>query len=421
MAGVRNAESLVAVAYISHATPAESRFDRVGVHRGGAAFARGVLVGVAGAESLEVEAISAEPMASFPRCKQLWVTGRGYQVSPSVRTRGLPFMNLTPLKQVMIAIGTAVRLIVWRARSWRARSHIVLLFNLTVPPIAVVWAVSRLLGVRVAAYVVDVSVPGQTVPNTTLHRLDAWLQRRYLPRLDALVGITDQIATLAPCVPFIRIDGGLDHAWLHQPPSAGGCTGRGQHEFLLVVAGKLCEYNGIPEICETMNLIEDMNLRLIVAGQGPLEDFVRAAARRDSRIRYDGYLDRMAVARLYARADALISMRIVSRLDTRYAFPSKTMECLASGVPVIATATGHLSSEYGDKCIVLVDDSPEALRDAIGLVRAMSAQDRVRIGASAATYIREQKSWESQGRRIAAFLSAHSPRPVSAGDRGHRK
>ncbi len=52
-------------------------------------------------------------------------------------------------------------------------------------------------------------------------------------------------------------------------------------------------------------------------------------------------------------ADVLIDMRLTEALNTKYSFPSKLMEYLASGTPVITTCTGHVEEEFADIAYLL--------------------------------------------------------------------
>ena len=73
---------------------------------------------------------------------------------------------------------------------------------------------------------------------------------------------------------------------------------------------------------------------------------------------------------LYRSADVLINVRLTQTLNTKYFFPSKLMECLASGVPVISTCPGHVAEEFGRLAYLLREETPEALAAAIRRVAA---------------------------------------------------
>jgi len=97
-------------------------------------------------------------------------------------------------------------------------------------------------------------------------------------------------------------------------------------------------------------------------------------------------------------------MRITKSLNTAYAFPSKTFEYLLSGVPVIATATGHMKAEYGPYCFILEQENPQALAALMQKIECLGPAERVRIGCAARQFIISHKTWELQHRRIAEYV-----------------
>ena len=121
-------------------------------------------------------------------------------------------------------------------------------------------------------------------------------------------------------------------------------------------AGGLEVANGVLELLEAFSLIRSNKYRLRIAGMGPLEHEVREAAEKDQRIEYCGFLPFDKVLDLYDSADVLINMRLTKTLNTKYFFPSKLMEYLTSGVPVITTCTGQTEDEFRDFVFLLKDE-----------------------------------------------------------------
>src|SRR5439155_10053464 len=122
------------------------------------------------------------------------------------------------------------------------------------------------------------------------------------------------------------------------------------------------------------------------------------------RIHFVGTLPFSEVLRMYKNADVLVSIRPTKTLHTRYFFPSKLMEYLASGTPVITTCTGHTEEEFGDICYLLKDESPEALSDLLRSIAMSSPEARREKGQRARSYMRQHKTWDGQGHKIARYI-----------------
>jgi glycosyltransferase involved in cell wall biosynthesis len=161
---------------------------------------------------------------------------------------------------------------------------------------------------------------------------------------------------------------------------------------------------GIPLLLQAFQRLEDARFRLWIIGGGELEPMVRHAAATDTRIRYLGKLSRPYLLAAYTAADVLVNPHSTVLLTARYVFPSKLLEYLASGRPVITTATPEIAADYGDLCTVLDREEPQALADAIMSVAAMPTADRLARAAMALGAVIERYAWSRQGERLVRFL-----------------
>lgn len=117
--------------------------------------------------------------------------------------------------------------------------------------------------------------------------------------------------------------------------------------FSFLYTGGLSESYGIDDLLYNFNHIKDNNLELWICGDGPMKEQVQLLSKLDKRIKYFGTLPQNKCIELQYKADCLINPRMDSNL-TNYSFPSKTMEYLASGTPVIAKRLKGMPNEYSD-------------------------------------------------------------------------
>ena len=110
-------------------------------------------------------------------------------------------------------------------------------------------------------------------------------------------------------------------------------------------SGTLTEVGGILWLLEAFATIPDPNLALWITGRGDLVSRVEQAARDDRRIRYLGFVDREQLLELYGQASILANPRPSWLPEHRYNFPSKLIQYMATGRPVITTETGDVG-EY---------------------------------------------------------------------------
>jgi hypothetical protein len=139
--------------------------------------------------------LSFVPVPSYPRAKRLWFLPERAVLDNGLPVQFLPFVNLTPLKQISLGMATAVALLRWGWQMRRCPRRLVWTYNLTVPPVIFTLLAARLIGAKVLASLVDINEPGHTVPDKCFYRLDYGLHRQLIPKLDGRIVIADQVMT----------------------------------------------------------------------------------------------------------------------------------------------------------------------------------------------------------------------------------
>jgi glycosyltransferase involved in cell wall biosynthesis len=392
------------VLFISSVIPDDPMLITPAFSRAGNMCVNYLLSGMKRSGVLVDKLLSAYPVPSFPTTKQLYFPKSRCQLNNELNIDTLSFINVSPIKQLSLGISSYFEIVKW-GRNAGPGDKIIFTFNISVPPGIFLLKAARRIGARVVAMIYDINVPGETVPRTLPFIIDYWQHQKTLRYYDGLVVITKEIALdFAPYVPYICVEGGIGSDLVEQYRTLEKTTMRDSDHFVIVAAGGLKEVNGIREILSAFCLLNGDEYSLHIAGSGPLEGLVKDAVEKDPRITFHGFLPFDEVLKLYAEADVLVNMRLTHRVNTRYFFPSKTMEYLASGVPVITTCPGGMAEEYGTFSYLLHEETPAALADMIKTIAAMPVEQRVARGKAARQYMMENKTWDAQSKRIAAFL-----------------
>jgi glycosyltransferase involved in cell wall biosynthesis len=150
-------------------------------------------------------------------------------------------------------------------------------------------------------------------------------------------------------------------------------------------------------------LIQDKNYRLILCGIGDSESEIKAAIMEDNRICYLGQLSRSEVLQLQTQSTVVVNPRQNIEEFTKYSFPSKNLEYLSSGVPLVAYKLDGIPDEYDKYIFYVEDNSIEALRNKLIVVCAMSEIDR-NIYSKAVQLFVEEKNEINQTNKIVELL-----------------
>lgn len=160
----------------------------------------------------------------------------------------------------------------------------------------------------------------------------------------------------------------------------------------VVYTGTLNKKFGIINLVKAFHAIEDKNIVLKVCGRGDAEDFIKEYSIIDKRIQFLGQLSNEEAIKLQKSATVLVNPRQNNEEFTKYSFPSKNMEYLLSGKPVIAYKLDGIPDEYDDYFFYVKDDSIESLSKTIKEVLNMTAEKRFEFGKKAREFVLNNKN-----------------------------
>jgi glycosyltransferase involved in cell wall biosynthesis len=214
------------------------------------------------------------------------------------------------------------------------------------------------------------------------------------PRLDGLMPVAApslegiRLAGMPDSVPAGRlVAGGLEPEGEVEPLDLP--FERGADHFVVGYAGNLTDQKGWKVLVRAIELLPP-TCRLVVAGDGPQVDELRerlAAPSLAGRAFYLGLLPKKRLWGFYRALDCLVVPSVTTpRLKEQS--PSVLFDGLAMGVPVVASASGGIPDVMGPAGILVQEDDPEALVEAIerlaadeGLRARLSAAGRERFRA----------------------------------------
>lgn len=355
-------------------------------------FQLGLLSGFS-AGGVRVDPFLVPPLASFPRGRRLfaWMTDDDVGV-PGANV--VPFVNVVGLKQASVALGLVVRLLLWGLRTRREPRRLLMVYNAFSFMAGPVLLVKRLTRIPAVAVIADIQPPAAH----GLARWEARFQHAALARFDGLVQISQHIAEdFAPNVPSLLIEGGVHTL---SRVDDGAPSSYPDHRVLLF-SGALDENSGIDRLLAAFSMLEDASLVLRILGKGPRVDEVVRAAAMDPRIDYLGYVDNERALQLQRSADVLVSPRLPDAHTTRYSFPSKLMEYLATGRPVVASRLPGVPPEYEPHLFIPSDETAEAFAVALGTA---VAEPYSAARADAQVAFVGGKQWPRRSAEVVRFL-----------------
>ncbi|MGM9642821.1 MAG: glycosyltransferase [Eubacteriales bacterium] len=172
----------------------------------------------------------------------------------------------------------------------------------------------------------------------------------------------------------------------------------------VMYAGMLFEKYGIMNLVEAFEQIDDPDLQMWLFGTGTAVPLIEEHAARDPRIIYYGSLPRDKILQYERKATLLVNPRDPDEAFTQYSFPSKTIEYMLSGTPLLTTRLKGIPDEYETYVFMVDDNRVETLRAEMTRILAQSPEERAAFGSAARQFIVEEKNARRQASRILDFL-----------------
>ena len=226
----------------------------------------------------------------------------------------------------------------------------------------------------------------------------------YMKSFDSYVFLTKSMAVELDCKEgsFIVNEGVYD-----ENDSPRNITFEKNEVFTIFYSGMMYKKFGVMNLVEAVQQLTNQDVQLILCGYGESTDEIVHIAETDNRIKYIGVISREEALKRQSQADLLVNPRIPDGNPfTKYSFPSKNLEYLASGTPTLLYQLEGIPSEYYDYCYSLDKDHTDvdSLRKMIENIMTTPLDQRKQKAISARNFILNNKNSKKAGEAILKLL-----------------
>lgn len=171
---------------------------------------------------------------------------------------------------------------------------------------------------------------------------------------------------------------------------------------IIVYTGMLTKWGGIILLLKAFKKIKDPNIQLWVCGHGNSSE-LELALKEDPRIYFFGFVSELRLKEIYQHASIFVNPR-PRILDNNMNFPSKILEYLSYGKPVISTWTAGLSPKYRDILEVIDEETEDCLANKIEYTLNFSNEEQIRKFSEIKEFLLEEKTWIAQAKKLIFWL-----------------
>lgn len=388
------------IIFLNYMVPREQSSKYAGISIAGNKMQINVAEELSNIENCNVNVLSLEPYACFPKDKIKIVKGKKQKLN-NIDYQTISYINLPILKQVSQIYFMKKELKKFK----NSNDTIVMGFNLF-PQIGIPFqdaiknnmkavclladvpiddATQRSIFSKILRYFFDSNTRSNLLKCDNYIVLSKYVAKEYLKKNNALV-----------------IEGGVDRNDV-QKKVVKSFNKNSNEKIIITFSGALTEYNGIRTLLKSFEYIDNKKIKLNIYGNGDLKSEVIKSQENDSRIQYCGVVNNEKMRQIQKESDILINPRQIDNIISRYTFPSKTFEYFLSQVLVISTKVPSYPDEYLDKMII-AEDSPKGIADAIEKAINMDSKEKERMINRAYEFVINEKTWEKQANKIYSFL-----------------
>lgn len=168
----------------------------------------------------------------------------------------------------------------------------------------------------------------------------------------------------------------------------------------IVYTGKLNLAFGATNLVKAFHSIQNANIRLVICGSGEAKNEIAQIAAKDSRIDFKGQVTSDEARKCILDGDILVNPRPNDSIYTKYSFPSKIIDYLATGNPVIAFELDGMPKIYKDFIYYIPENNIESIAKTIQrVINADPKEIQVRTN-KALQYINYKLSREEVAKSI---------------------
>lgn len=200
--------------------------------------------------------------------------------------------------------------------------------------------------------------------------------------------------------PYVVLEGHADITMASREPSPE----RKSKKRICMYAGSIHRIYGVERLVEGFRQAAIPNAELHIYGAGDYQQELEQIAAQDPSIFYGGLLLPSQVVEKEMEATLLVNPRPSDEEFVKYSFPSKTMEYMSTGTPVLTTALPCLPEEYLPHLYLFREETPEGMAQSLRQVLSLTDEELFQKGCQARQFVLRERNNVVQAAKVLEML-----------------
>lgn len=173
---------------------------------------------------------------------------------------------------------------------------------------------------------------------------------------------------------------------------------------IAMYAGGIHKEFGIERIVKAFVRGNFSDWELHIYGDGNYQQDLNELVRKIPNVKYYGVQPNSVIVENQLKATLLLNPRLTDAEYVKYSFPSKTMECMASGTPLCTTRLPGMPQDYYPYVYFFDDESEEGMLITLQDILGRSEQTHHEFGSKAKKFVMTEKTNVKQAKKLLDFI-----------------
>lgn len=358
-------------------------------------FQKNLINGFLKIDNIKLNIISAPFIGDFPKnFKKMRIKGSKILYKKNIKLEYIKFINFWGYRNISRKIN--LKKAIKKFAKSKENNKIIIIYSMHTPLLKAAYFAKK-IDPTIHLCLVIPDLPQfmnlseeKSLMYSLLKKVDIKISERIISNMDSFVLLTEYMKNKINISkkPYIVVEGIVD------PEDYIGLLNDFENleNQTILYTGTLNKKYGVLNLIEAFSQIDNNNVNLILCGKGDTENIIQKYIIKDHRIKYLGQLSNEKILTLQKKATILINPRQDNEDFTKYSFPSKNMEYLMSGNPVICYKLKGIPDEYDDFFIYVKNNSINDLKKVINDVLSWPNEKRKEFGKRAKNFLLKKKN-----------------------------
>ncbi len=354
------------------------------------------------AENNSVYALCAPP-ATYSTSKKLFFKNESEDEN-GINYEYTGFCSLPVIKQMFVKANAKRKIRAWAKRT-KGKERIIICYALSPTLSAAALSSAKKLGIKCAALVTDIPqlmnvAKKQSGIKSKLYSIYSKSTYEKMTQYDMYILLTEAMSDVVNPQkrPYAVIEGMTDSTMAEIENNI-------EEKYspqVVFYAGALFEKYGVKNLVDGFVKADIPDTELWLFGNGEMEGWLNSL--KKDKVKYFGVAPNSEIVAHEIKSTLLVNPRPSTEEFTKYSFPSKNMEYMMSGTPVLACMLPGMPDEYLDYVYIAQDESSEGFAKALKEILSKDKKELHEKGKKAKVFAAEHKNNIVQAEKITDFI-----------------